>query len=152
MSGGSSPQTPGRRAWKNDVGIAPILPYGLPWWLSGKELACQLRTHRFDPGSGKIPWRRKWQPTLVFLPGKSHRHRSLAGYSHKTGHKTGHDWGTKSPPTCQGQTFSPFCLFRPRGNHFQCSSFLYVDPYFHPVPFSFFFFFFGLKGFCLHFS
>ena len=29
----------------------------------------------------KIPWRRKWQPTLLFLPGKSHEHTSLAGYS-----------------------------------------------------------------------
>ena len=28
---------------------------------------------------GKIPWRRKWQPTLVFLPGKFHRQRNLAG-------------------------------------------------------------------------
>ena len=33
------------------------------------------------PGSEKIPWRRKWQPTPVFLPGKSHGQRSLAGYS-----------------------------------------------------------------------
>ena len=30
---------------------------------------------------GKIPWRREWQPTLVFLPGGSHGQRSLAGYS-----------------------------------------------------------------------
>ena len=30
----------------------------------------------------KIPWRRKWQPTPVFLPGESHGQRSLAGYSH----------------------------------------------------------------------
>ena len=30
---------------------------------------------------GKIPWRRKWQPTPIFLPGKSHEQRSLAGYS-----------------------------------------------------------------------
>ena len=30
---------------------------------------------------GKIPWRRKWQPTLVFLPEESHGLRSLAGYS-----------------------------------------------------------------------
>ena len=33
------------------------------------------------PWVGKIPWRRKWQPTLVFLPGKFHGERSLAGYS-----------------------------------------------------------------------
>ena len=32
------------------------------------------------PGVGKIPWRRKWKPTPVFLPGKSHGQRSLVGY------------------------------------------------------------------------
>ena len=35
----------------------------------------------FDPWVGKIPWRRKWQPTPVFLPGESHRERSLGVYS-----------------------------------------------------------------------
>ena len=34
----------------------------------------------FDPWVGKVPWRRKWLPTPAFLPGKSHRQRSLAGY------------------------------------------------------------------------
>ena len=34
-----------------------------------------------DPWVGKIPWTRKWQPTPVFLPGKSHGQRSLVGYS-----------------------------------------------------------------------
>ena len=37
--------------------------------------------HGFDPWVGKIPWRRKWQPTSVLLPGKSHGQRSLVGYS-----------------------------------------------------------------------
>ena len=37
--------------------------------------------HRFDPWVGKIPWRRKWQPPPVFLPGKSHGQRSLVDYS-----------------------------------------------------------------------
>ena len=47
------------------------------------------------PGSGKIPWRRKRQPTSVFLPGKSHGQRSLVGYS-KWGHReVGHDLSTK---------------------------------------------------------
>ena len=50
-------------------------------WLSGKEPTCQYRRHRFSPWGGKIPWRRKWQPTLVFLPGESHGHRRLVGYS-----------------------------------------------------------------------
>ena len=42
---------------------------GLPWRLTGKESACQYRRRRFDPWVGKIPWRRKWQPTPVFSPG-----------------------------------------------------------------------------------
>ena len=36
---------------------------------------------RFDPWVGKIIWRRAWQPTPVFLLGKSHEQRSLVGYS-----------------------------------------------------------------------
>ena len=50
-------------------------PLGLPRWSSGKESTCQCRRpkrNRFNPWVGKIPWRRKWQPTPVFLPGKSH--------------------------------------------------------------------------------
>ena len=56
---------------------------GFPRGASGKEPACQWRSHRcrFDPWVGKIPWRRAWQPTPVFLPGGSHGQRSLAGYS-----------------------------------------------------------------------
>ena len=51
---------------------------GLPWWLNGKESACQCRRHGFNPWVGKIPWRRKWQPTLVFLSGKSLGQRIMA--------------------------------------------------------------------------
>ena len=40
----------------------------LPWWLSSKEPACQYSRCKFDPWVQKVPWRRKWQPTLVFLP------------------------------------------------------------------------------------
>ena len=50
----------------------------------GKETACQGRKQRFDPWIGKISWKRKWQPTPVFLLEKSHGQRSLwglAGYS-----------------------------------------------------------------------
>ena len=57
--------------------------HGLPWWLSGKEYTCQCRRHwrcGFDLWIKKISWRRKWQPTPVFLSGKSHEQRSLAGY------------------------------------------------------------------------
>ena len=41
-----------------------------------------IRHPGFDPWVGKIPWRRAWQPTPVFLPGESHGLRSLVGYSH----------------------------------------------------------------------
>ena len=49
--------------------------------LSGKVSTYQCRRCEFDPWVGKIPWRRKWPPTPVFLSGKSHRQRSLVGYS-----------------------------------------------------------------------
>ena len=52
----------------------------LPRWLS-KESTCQDRRCESYPWVGKIPWRRAWQPIPVFLPGKSHGQRSLAGYS-----------------------------------------------------------------------
>ena len=51
---------------------------------SGKVSACQCRRCKgcpFDPCVGKMPWRRKWQPSPVFLPGKFHEPRSLLGYS-----------------------------------------------------------------------
>ena len=54
---------------------------GLTRWLSDKESACQCRRLRFNPWVGKIPWRRAWQPTPVFLPGESHGQRTLVGYS-----------------------------------------------------------------------
>jgi len=43
--------------------------------------AGNIKLHAFDPWVGKIPWRRKWQTTPEFLPGKSHGQRSLVGYS-----------------------------------------------------------------------
>ena len=43
--------------------------------------AGDLRDVGSIPGVGKIPWRREWQPTPVFLPGESQGPRSLAGYS-----------------------------------------------------------------------
>ena len=46
--------------------------YGLPRWLSSTESAHQCRRGGFNPRVGKFPWRRKWQPTPVFLSGESH--------------------------------------------------------------------------------
>ena len=58
-----------------------------------------VQSHRFDPWVGKIPWRREWQPTPVFLPGKSHEQRSLAGYSPR---------GLEVLDTAEGVTLSLF--------------------------------------------
>ena len=58
--------------------------WGLPRWCHVKEPACQYRRskrHRFSPWVRKIPWRKVWQPTPVFLPGESRGQRSLACYS-----------------------------------------------------------------------
>ena len=64
--------------------------------LGGKQPACLCRRHKIcglDPWVGKMPLRRVWQPTPVFLPGESHRQRSLVGYSpqgHKESNRTEH--------------------------------------------------------------
>ena len=54
--------------------------------------ACQCRRHetRVHSLGGNIPWRRKWQPTPVLLPGKSHGQRSLKGSM--VSQRVGHDW------------------------------------------------------------
>ena len=64
-------------------------------WLKGKASSCQCRKCRFDPWVRNIPWRRKWQPIPVFLPGKSHWQRSLEGYSPWGPQRVGHNWGTE---------------------------------------------------------
>ena len=56
-----------------------------------KKKACQCRRLGFNPWEGKSPWKRKWPPTPVFLPGKSHSQRSLAGCS---------PWGRKRVGHC----------------------------------------------------
>ena len=67
-----------------------VFYFVFPGGTRGKEHPCQCRRwkrHGLDPSwVGKIPWRRTWQPTPVFLPGESHGQRSLAGYSpyHRT--------------------------------------------------------------------
>ena len=64
-----------------------------PGGSDGREICLQCRRPRFDPWVGKIPWRRKWLPTPVFLPGKFHRQRNLVGYSpwaHKESNVTEH--------------------------------------------------------------
>jgi len=54
-----------------------------------------------DPWVRKIPWRRKWQPTPVLLPGKSYGRRSLVGYS---------PWGHKELDTTDGFHFTSLVM------------------------------------------
>ena len=91
-----------------------------------KEFACQCRRckrHRFDPWVRRIPWRRKWQPIPVFLPGKFHGQRSLAGCSPRVA-KVGQDWAHKdtdrhtavstyAPQDTQSVSETPQCSFHP---------------------------------------
>ena len=63
---------------KLNIQKTKIKPSGPPRW--------QCRRSRFNTWVGKIPWRREWLPTPVFLPGESHGQSSLAGYS-PWGHK-----------------------------------------------------------------
>ena len=73
-----------------------------------KEFTCnvgvclQCRRCRLDPWVGKIPWRRKWQPTPVFLPGKSHGQGSLMGNSPWGCKRVRQDLVTKPPPLTPG--------------------------------------------------
>ena len=82
------------------LGYKDVCPY-FPYWLQvnyhlsftdgsdGKESAYSVETW-LDLWVGKIPWRRKWQPTPIFLPRKSHGWRRLAGH----GIRVRHDWAT----------------------------------------------------------
>ena len=73
---------------------------------SGKKHVCQCRRHKrwgFNPWLGKIPWRRAWQPTPVFLPGESHGQRNLAGYGPE---------GCKELDTTERLSSSSSCSFR----------------------------------------
>ena len=83
---------------KKQVYIYPLSPYsGLHRWLSGKEPTCQCRRSRFHSWVRKIPWRRKWQPTPVFLPGK--RTEEPGGLQSMGSQRVGHNW---SDLTCTG--------------------------------------------------
>ena len=76
---------------------------GFLQWLSGKESAYQCRRPPFLPWVGKIPWRRARQPTPVFLPGKSHGQRSLAGYSPWCCKRVGDDLVTEQQQVNRGK-------------------------------------------------
>ena len=67
------------------------------WWLRWQSSCLQCRRLGFDPWVRKIPWRKEWQPTSVFLSGNSHGWRSLVGYS---------PWGHKESDTTERLHFT----------------------------------------------
>ena len=71
------------------------LPKGFPSDPAGKEPACVCRRCRFNPWVKKMPWRRKQQPTPVFLPGKSQEQRSLMGSSPQGCKRVRHNLATQ---------------------------------------------------------
>ena len=82
----------------------------LPWWLRWQRIHLQCGRPGFNPWVGKIPRRREWQPTPVFLPEKFHGHRSLVGYS---------PWGRKELDVTEwlNTHTSPLCVFLANDMH-----------------------------------
>ena len=83
----------GKIPWRSDWLLTLVFPSQLSW----KRICLQCKRPGFESWVGKIPWRRKWQSTPVFLPGKSHGQRSLAGSSPR---------GPKESDTTEQLTFS----------------------------------------------
>ena len=83
----------------------------LPRWRGGKESACQSWRRGFDPWVGKIPWRRAWQPTPVFLPGEFHGQRRIAGYSLWGHNRVRHNLASKQQPCDHVKSLSRVRLF-----------------------------------------
>ena len=114
---------------------------GFPGGTSRKEPTCQCRRHqrlRFNPWVRKIPWRRAWQLTPVFLPGESHGQRSLEGYSPQ---------GRKESDTTEGlnhrhidvmlDLYKLYCERSPKPEEmraFRCIYDLYLDRDRIPTP------------------
>ena len=72
-------------------------------WLRQWRICLQCGRPGFDSWVRKIPWRREWQPTPIFLPGESHEQRSLVGY-HPWGHKESDTFTFKNDQTKWSQT------------------------------------------------
>ena len=81
---------------------------GLPWWLSGKESACQCRRYGFNPWVTKSPWRREWLPTPVFLPEKSPWTEESGGLQFMRSQRIVYDSATKQQPEVAMLLSPPF--------------------------------------------
>ena len=84
--------------WLNLLSLPEITicPFGLGASVVAQMVKNPMQETRFDAWVGKIPWRRAWQPTPVFLPREFSRQRSLVGYS---------PWGPKESDTAEWLTF-----------------------------------------------
>ena len=71
--------------WVLSIGCPHGIILGFQVALVVKNLPANAGDVGSIPGSGRSPWRRAWQPTLVFLPRESHGLRGLVGYSLKGG-------------------------------------------------------------------
>ena len=108
--------------------ISTYLLFGLPWWLRQERVCLQFRRPSFDPWLRKIPWRREWHPTPVFLPRQSGgsrgvgrdwvRMRSVQRLSPRFGRWTNRSYSTgcgsvlgplQLLPTCWTTVFSLPC-------------------------------------------
>ena len=72
-----------------------IVPKGLPKWCNDKESACRCRRCkrcRFNPRVRNVPWRSRWQPTPVFLPGKPQWTEEPGRLQSMGSQRVGHDW------------------------------------------------------------
>ena len=92
---------------RKNSGLSSLL--GFPGGSNTKKKIClQYERPGFDPWFGKIPCRRKWQPTSAFLPGKSLGQRSLVGYS---------PWGHKESDTTERLTHTSSLLVHAQLSH-----------------------------------
>ena len=85
---------------KENNGYSLVL--GFPGGSDGKKSACSAG---FDPWVVKIPWKREWQSTPVFLPGEFHGQRNLVSYG---------PWGLKESDTTEQLPLSPLSLKQAR--------------------------------------
>ena len=117
-----------------ESGRSPGERIGYPLQYSWTSLVAQLvknplqcRIPGFDPWIGKIPWRRAWGPSPVFLPGESHAQRSSAGYNPR---------GHKESDTTEQLSLSLSGLFGPTASGPACFSnlILFLYPLTTPCP------------------
>ena len=104
MCGASRDLLEGVRIWTMNVYRVPACLYwtALVWnkgmliWKKKKKRIClqcrRCRKHWLDPWVANITWERKWQPTRVFLPGKSHEQKSPVDYSPIWSQRVQHNW------------------------------------------------------------